>query len=538
LKAQSEAVGALVLAFMIVFMLLGANIILRQQAQVTSYNMKLADLIARRQMENIVFDYRDGKIYATPSTEMDVLAVVAYNDTSVVYVNTSRMHLSVNRWTQLITDPQLASDIYNLKYVLGVITSTGNLLTWMPPVTRIEKATSLLFEAEKPGLRAYIVGNNTSIHIPANYTADYTIYYDPSYPDSIAGYRIILQRTGTLTVWAPVIIFYRGIVDINETWSRGVAYINISSGNSYLYIVVDPNGIRSALSSSNAGPSGSFYVKLYKYLANGAVVNTSISSLSKFRVGDSEVAVVSVAVSGAGSSITVRDLINNTVVFSNVLGDPTSIDTGYVTQPTSVFLNGLIGVYANVSALSTYTSLFGGKGVALAVADLDSPDPSAVSVQLSLSTINHDLYTSWMKWGSDLLKTNFTLSGYVLNPARFVALNVTLRLLSGDGAYRTYFYTFNTTNFTVSVPDRSIYQGTHYISMSYTVALPDSTSVTVSSNLTYIINYVSIYSSPPTSTAPPPPPTTPPSPPPQNTAAITRSRILILQDPLPLNDTR
>jgi len=150
---------------MIVFMLLGANIILRQQAQVTSYNMKLADLIARRQMENIVFDYRDGKIYATPSTEMDVLAVVAYNDTSVVYVNTSRMHLSVNRWTQLITDPQLASDIYNLKYVLGVITSTGNLLTWMPPVTRIEKARHFYLKQRSP------VSEHTSLETTQAYTS-------------------------------------------------------------------------------------------------------------------------------------------------------------------------------------------------------------------------------------------------------------------------------------------------------------------------------------------------------------------------------
>ncbi|MEM4831144.1 MAG: hypothetical protein QW794_00850 [Thermosphaera sp.] len=90
-KAKSEAVGALILAFMILFMLVSANIILRQRAQINRYNMKLADIIARRQMKNIAFDYRHGKIYAIPPTEMDVLAVVAYNDTSVVYMNTIQM---------------------------------------------------------------------------------------------------------------------------------------------------------------------------------------------------------------------------------------------------------------------------------------------------------------------------------------------------------------------------------------------------------------------------------------------------------------
>ncbi|MEM4570462.1 MAG: hypothetical protein QXE66_04045, partial [Desulfurococcaceae archaeon] len=144
MKAQSEAVGALILAFMILFMLVGANIILRHQAQIIRYNVKLADVVARRQAESNSFDCRDDKVYALPSTEMDVLAVVVYNDTSIVYVNTTRMRLSVNQWTALITDPQLASNVCGLKYVLGVVTSTGNLIPWTPPVVVSISRTTLV----------------------------------------------------------------------------------------------------------------------------------------------------------------------------------------------------------------------------------------------------------------------------------------------------------------------------------------------------------------------------------------------------------
>ncbi|MEM4806205.1 MAG: hypothetical protein QXX25_08985 [Thermofilaceae archaeon] len=240
MKAQSEAVGALILAFMILFMLVGANIILRHQAQIIRYNVKLADVVARRQAESISFDCRDDKVYALPSTEMDVLAVVVYNDTSIVYVNTTRMRLSVNQWTALITDPQLASNVCGLKYVLGVVTSTGNLIPWTPPVVVSISRTTLVEQAGFVGpARAYSYNDSTVLPVAYGIGAE-----NDRYPSAIVRRRVF--DPGAVH---PVIIVFHGGGSLNVTESyralqlssSSSAEVNITVSNMYGYFTVSYN---------------------------------------------------------------------------------------------------------------------------------------------------------------------------------------------------------------------------------------------------------------------------------------------------------
>lgn len=487
MRGQSEVVGALILAFMILLMLVGANIILRHQAQVIRYNARLADIMAQRQLENIVFDYRDGAIYVLPSTGIDVLAVVAYNDTSVVYLNTSRIRLPVNQWTPLITDPQLASDIFNLRYILGVVTSTGNLLTYVPPIHRTVNRTTLVTQLPTD-LKVYYVGNNTRVVFSYNASSSVTTTLSQNVSECSAQIQANVS-----TVLAPIMVVYRGDLNISESWTWMYVSVYVRGSDGRVAVTTRFNGTPW---TTNISFIDLRQVPLFIVFNN----MTIIRNITMYNLGSGEASVLGVTLTSMSPSevaLVIIDYLAGATWTTYLTTFSWTRSTGVCNCTAVVNRSHIFYHYCN----SSFTCINNRTTIRTGVESMPSPiylvilDPE--TAQTALLVINPSTPVITSNYGT----------GYLTGLTPPVRLELDNRV------------------FTVNTSTWNLNTTANITRASVNLTLPNRVNVTITGvlNVTYTLSTGVFQPSPPPQPPPPPPPPPPPRQP----------MILLVQDPLP-----
>ncbi|MEM4827948.1 MAG: hypothetical protein QXK07_07920, partial [Desulfurococcaceae archaeon] len=328
-RAQSEAAGAIVIAALVVLSLALISVAFRQQVAVVRRGEEVAGVVAMRQAESIAFDCRNGAVHALPSVDIDVVAVLVYNDTSLLYANTTRLRLRAGSWTQLVAG-SIAEEVCSTRSVLAVVTSTGNLIPWTPPV--VVSRTTLVEQVGFLGpARAYSYNDSTVLPVA------YELWFY-----RVGQYDYMGFGPGAVH---PVFIVFHGGGGFNATESYRVvqlsstafsAEVNLTVSNVYGYFTVSYNytvshGMRGSrvnnpyyrtISQSWRVVNESSGLARYKQVV--VYVNATQMTTWMYELGDASVLPLVVYVSG-GSVSGGRYAVANVVVLNPLTGENATV---------------------------------------------------------------------------------------------------------------------------------------------------------------------------------------------------------------------
>lgn len=233
-----EAIGVVVLALVLASTLAILTVMHQRQVHAVRSIREAADVLAERRAEVVVFDYVNGSIYASPSIGVRVLYTVVYNSTHLLYSNATPYVLAPGSWSKLHLAP---SDVLQLVVnggaSLALLTDTGSLITWIPPVTRVEERTMLVEEVPRAGPRdVWSFNKSRFLYI----TYDHGYYRYQSSPTSCSTSRFFNANSPL----ASIIIFYSGSPAFSEavnavTQGSSVSVtqdVAVGSGGGYLKV--------------------------------------------------------------------------------------------------------------------------------------------------------------------------------------------------------------------------------------------------------------------------------------------------------------
>ncbi|MEM2235462.1 MAG: hypothetical protein QW521_04735 [Desulfurococcaceae archaeon] len=210
MRGQSESLGVVVLALVLASTLTTLTVMYQYQVSAVRSVREAASVLAERKAEVIAFDYINGSIYASPSVGIRVLCTVVYNSTHVIYSNDTPYTLAPGSWSSLSFMPSSVSQlVVEGSASLALLTDTGSLITWIPPVTRVERRTTLVEEMPKAwpvDVRAF----NNSLLLYLTYDHGYYRYQSSSTSCSTSRF---FNANSPL---ASMIVFYRGSLDFSE----------------------------------------------------------------------------------------------------------------------------------------------------------------------------------------------------------------------------------------------------------------------------------------------------------------------------------
>lgn len=237
MRSQSEVLGAVVLALVLASTLTVFALMHQRQVDALRSLGEAARILAERRAEAIVFDYFNGSIYASPSISIGVLYTVVYNSTHVVYSNATPYALAPGSWRKLDSMPSgVAQLVVEGLASLALLTNTGSLVTWVPPVTRVEGRTVLVEEVPRAGLRdAWAFNDSRLLYL----TYDHGYY---AYKSSTG--CPVSRFFNANTPVASMIVFYSGSPAFSEAFdskaqgssSSIVQNFTVSSGGGYLKV--------------------------------------------------------------------------------------------------------------------------------------------------------------------------------------------------------------------------------------------------------------------------------------------------------------
>lgn len=131
MRGQAEAVGAIVIAMLILAGLLVHGLAIRSASKQMQESSELAQLEVARRAEELYFYSNATGIYARSTTGSTVVYVAVYNDAGVVYEGLSPVYVPLN-WTLLVANATIARLVKDGGAHLVVVTDRGNVFTWDP----------------------------------------------------------------------------------------------------------------------------------------------------------------------------------------------------------------------------------------------------------------------------------------------------------------------------------------------------------------------------------------------------------------------
>ncbi|MGC8997559.1 MAG: hypothetical protein ACP5J1_06795 [Fervidicoccaceae archaeon] len=484
MRAQSEILGAIIIAFLIVFgMFVAVRSIQAEYNYLGSFS-QFVNAFNLKRAENVLFYYNasDGRIYVKSSITSGIIGWIIFSNEAVYDENFYNKTLGLPQETWIPLNISQSSLAYITQYKnssLGVITKYGNLFVFTPyDLPTMQYLNRTIFGAvgtvERTGsFKTYFVGNNTEYYL------SYAVTGSGAYGVNNAGELDLSVRVSASNTWTPVIVFYTGSPSITETW--------LPNSNTFNLTITDGQGGRVSIQMNT---DGSGLSKSISGLSSFKKMKLSISSPSMNAIGMTDVqlykmpssdliAVVYLSTSKVYAGVATDMVTRNTVsVFKFVYtvnsildGSSASITlgtdfaTGY-TYPASQYqypssvglsINNLImgGAYADSSSYSAWAGY--GSDVQIFIQDQDTLGSTGLDVPIATPII------------SDLKG-----EGYLA----FLDPPASLKMASG--------YTYTITSQSWSLNRNDVVGSNPKISwthVSKTITLPNGYSITVSGNV-------------------------------------------------------
>lgn len=331
MKSQSEALGAIVLAFIVALgIAYAAHGLKAGYNYLSSYNQLMESLEGKKE-ESILFTINNisGSIFAKSTISSRAVGLVVFSRETVYYENFTSFEIPQQEWIPIY----LPGDVYALiaqfkNASLGVLTERGNLFVFSPEeIPKVEVTTStqiaILGTMHKTGeFNSYFIGNNNRLVV------SYMLSSSGSFSTSSG-----ISVSGTLSVspvWVPVIIYYTGNLSIRENWlpnSRTfyVTVEDLQGGKITVQMNADGSGISKSLSGLTA------FKKMKMVLYASGFNQASMSDIQIYKMpSGSLIAMLYVypTLSGANLAISSTGLLDGSVATLVANGKSFSYSTG------------------------------------------------------------------------------------------------------------------------------------------------------------------------------------------------------------------